>query len=60
MELSVHERVAGDLALNVRHRLNLQMEEYNLTWYLDTMPYPLPAQCTIILPQVHRDFSLTL
>ena len=60
MEVTVHERVPGDLVLKARRRLNLQMEERNLTCHLDTMPYPLPAQRTIILSQMHRDFSLTL
>jgi hypothetical protein len=43
MEVTTHERVPGDLVLKVRQRFNLQMDEYNLRWYLDKMPYPLPA-----------------
>jgi hypothetical protein len=60
MEVMVHERVPGDLILKVRQRFNLQMDEYNLKWYLDKMPYPLPAPCTTILSGVHRNFSITL
>jgi hypothetical protein len=60
MEVTVHERVPGDLVLKVMQRLNLQRDEYKLTWYLVTVPYPLPAQCFTILSEMHRDFSLTL
>jgi hypothetical protein len=60
MEVMVHERVPGDRVLKVRQRYNLRTDECNLTWYLDKMPYPLPAPCTAIRSKVHRDFSLTL
>jgi hypothetical protein len=60
MEVTVHERVPGDLVLKVRQRFNLQMDEYNFTWYLDKMPYPPLAPCTTILSEVYKNFSLTL
>jgi hypothetical protein len=40
IKVTVHERVPGNLVLKVRQGLNLQMDEYNLTWYLDTVPKP--------------------
>jgi hypothetical protein len=60
MKVTVHERVPGNLALKVRQRLNLQMDEYNLTWYFGTVLYPHPAPWFIILSEQHRNFSLTL
>jgi hypothetical protein len=60
MDVTVHERGPGVLVLKVRQRFNVQMDEYNLTWYIDKMPYPLPAPCTTILKEVHRDFSFIL
>jgi hypothetical protein len=36
------------------------MEQWRMTLYIDIRTLPLPAQCSAILAQVHRDFSLTL
>jgi hypothetical protein len=60
MKVTGHEQVPGNLVLEVRQRFNLQMDENNLTWYLDTVAYPLPVQCFAILSEVYRDFSLNL
>jgi hypothetical protein len=49
MKVKVHEQVPGNLVLKVRQRLNLQMDERNLTWHLDTMSYPLSTM-------LHRSF----
>jgi hypothetical protein len=59
MKVTVHERVPENLVLKLRQRLNLQMDEYNWTWYLDTVCYQIPAQCFTNLSEVYRDFSLT-